>query len=652
MSKRFLFLLVLIGFAPVCWGAEAVSVRIRHVGLDGIVSSDGQLSWIQADVRNTTRQRLSFDLVTAELALDKGARPVTETLRLPMTLAPGEARTVDMALHISFDNSAVLLVQAMDAAGMRLGAAARRAPVKSNGNLIAMLCATPELCRGIRQSMLLSGSSEEQSRKSGALRLAQVKEAPPVWWGWTGVETVIVAIPSAQLSAAQREALEIYLLDGGTVVLLEDQLKDGVPLEIAASSGEAERKVSSAGGQAGFLESHRRRLPAGHLRDISTGKLIRFASASSQDFVDYLRTYGLNGYVPPELRDALRRFRSDDCDCANADRTGWMIKRLGTSFRFPTFLEVLLWMTGYIFLVGIVNFVVLRLAGRPEWSWITIPVIAAVFSCALYVVSARNRPRNFGLDEMTVYQMDSLSPLAVTDLKIRVSAPYRSTVHPNLPGQFLPKSSSRYERSADIEPFETYDPAGEYQIGERWESALPLRKWSFKDLDFSSYHRFPGTIYRDSAGRLHNDTGISFEQALVADHEDVFLLGIFPAGAVVDLGRVPRSPYSREAGHTAGYRNPDYPGPGFRTTKQLPDRNLSEAEQKKIEAEWAALPTQPFSVVEFLRGWYPNGNRVFSHSKAVFFGYSKEATAGASLRGLNPNYKARSLTVVTFEEWP
>jgi len=642
MFKRFLLLLVLIGFAPVCWGAEAVSVRIRHVGLDGIVSSDGQLGWIQAEVRNTTRQSLSFDLLTAELALDKGARPVTETLRLPMTLAPGEARTVDMALHISFDSNAVLVVQAQDAAGSRLGAAARRAPVKSNGNLIAMLCATPELCRGIRQGLLLSGTGEEQSRKSGALRLIQVQEAPPVWWGWAGVETVIVAIPSAQLSPAQREALELYLLDGGTVVLLEDQLKDGVPLEVTAA----------ARGNAGFLESYRRRLPPGQFRDVSTGKLIRFAGAPSQEFADYLRTYGQNGYVPPDLRDAQRRYRTEDCDCANADRTGWMIKRMGTSFRFPTFLEIMLWMTGYIFLVGILNFVVLRLAGRPEWSWITIPVIAVVFSCALYLVSARNRPRNFGLDEMTVYQMDSLSPLAVTDLKIRVSAPYRATVHPNLPGQFVPRSPSHYERSADVEPFEAYDPAGEYQIGDRWESSLSLRKWSFKDLNFAGYRRFPGTVHRDSAGRLHNDTGISFEQALVADHEDVFLLGIFPAGAVVDLGRVPRSPYSREAGHSGGYRNPDYPGTGFRNSKQLPDRNLGEEEQKKIQAEWDALPTQPFSVVEFIRGWHPNGNRVFAHTKAVFFGYSREAAAGAALRGLTPDDKARSLTVVTFEEWP
>ncbi|MBZ5529276.1 MAG: hypothetical protein LAN71_15425 [Acidobacteriia bacterium] len=649
MSKRFLLLLVLIGLAPVCRGAEAVSVRIRNAGLGGIVSSDGQISWIQADVRNTTRLPLSFDLVTAELALDKGSRPVTETLRLPMTLAPGEARTVDMALHISFDNSAVLLVQALDAAGMRLGAAARRAPAKaSDGKLIAMLCATPGLCRDIRQSMLLSGSTEEQSRKSGALRLVQVKEAPPVWWGWTGVETVIVAVPSAQLSAAQREALEIYLLNGGTIVLLEDQLKDGVALEAAAGV----RALPTARGNGGFLESYRRRLPPGQLRDVSSGRLIRFASASSQDFADYVRTYGLGGDSPIELRNALRRFRAEDCDCANADRTGWLMKRLGTSFRFPTFLEMLLWMTGYLFLVGVVNFVVLRLAGRPEWSWITIPVIAVIFSCALYLVSARNRPRNFGLDEMTVYQMDSLSPLAVTELKIRVSAPYRSTLHPNLPGQIIPQLTPRYERSADIEPFEAYDHAGEYQIGDRWESALPLRKWSFKDLNFSSYRRFPGTVYRDSAGRLHNDTGVSFEQALIADHEDVFLLGIFPAGAVVDLGRVPRSPYSREAGHTTGYRNPDYPGPGFRTTKQLPDRNLSEADRKKFEAEWETLATQRFSVVEFLRGWYPNGNRVFSHTRAVFFGYSREATAGASLRGLKPDYKARSLTVVTFEEWP
>ncbi|MBZ5702017.1 MAG: hypothetical protein LAN84_09235 [Acidobacteriia bacterium] len=669
MPKRLLLLLALIGLAPVCRAADPVSVRISKVGLSEIFIPDGQVTWIQVDLRNTTQQALAFELAAAELALDNDARPVTETLRLALTLAPGEARAVHLPLHVVSNKEAVISVQAADAGGRTLGSAARRVPAKSDGNLIAMLCATPELCRGIRQTILLSGSPEEQTRKSGSLRLAQVTDAPPVWWAWSAAKAVIVGLPMARLSAAQREALELYLLNGGTIILLEDQLKDGVPLLVPAARKEGAPAALAGRLHPGFLESFRLRLPAGELRDISSGRLIRFPSASSQNFAAYFRSYGLGSDTPTALRNILHRYRPDDCDCGEADRTGWLMKRLGTSFRFPTFFEMLLWMLGYLLLIGVVNFFVLRRMGRPEWGWITIPAIAVVFSCALYLASARNRPRNFGLDEMTVYRMDSLSPLAITDLKIRVSAPFRSLVRPVLPGPFVNIPSARYDQSVDFGPLEERGKPAEFRIGDRWESSLSLRKWSFNDLNFFGYHRFPGTIYRDSAGRLHNETGISFEQAIVADHKNVFLLGNVPAGAVVDLERVPRSPYPRESGRTANH-SPNYPGPDFRISKQqmatgatddtddsedtrdAQGRTASEADLKKFEAEWAALPGQPFSVLEFIRGWSPDGDRVFSQTKAAFFGFGRDAASGASLRGMAPAYKARSLTVVTFQEWP
>src|SRR5260370_21120194 len=102
----------------------------------------------------------------------------------------------------------------------------------------------------------------------------------------------------------------------------------------------------------------------------------------------------------------------------------------GTSFRFPSFLEILLWMIGYLLVVGIVNFVFLRRFDRPEWGWLTIPAIAIFASVLLYGTSARHRPRNFNLYDMVVYRMDNLSSLAPHETKLRFSFPQRSTVEP------------------------------------------------------------------------------------------------------------------------------------------------------------------------------------------------------------------------------
>jgi hypothetical protein len=61
---------------------------------------------------------------------------------------------------------------------------------------------------------------------------------------------------------------------------------------------------------------------------------------------------------------------------------------------------------------------------------------------------------------------------------------------------------------------------------------------------------------------------------------------------------------------------------------------------------------QPFSLLELIRGWSKHGNDVFSQTKAVLFGLSREATVGASLRDRSPDRKSYSLTIVAFEEWP
>lgn len=193
----------------------------------------------------------------------------------------------------------------------------------------------------------------------------------------------------------------------------------------------------------------------------------------------------------------------------------------------------------------------------------------------------------------------------------------------------------------------------EYVLDRSWETNLSLRKWSFTELNFSGSRRFAGTISRDSAGRLHNDTGISFRQSIVVDQKDVFVLDSFSAGAAVDLTQVPRRSYVNEAGRSVN-RLPQYPGPPFAFHK--PDeekfRNWSEAETKQMEEEWDNLAEQPFSLIELLRGWSRNGDDVFSETKAVFFGLSDQATVGPSLREKSSDRKSTSLTVVTFGTWP
>jgi hypothetical protein len=575
-------------------------------------------------------------------------------------LSPGEERTLRVPLHIIPGNNhrLVIYLEARDAHNLIVGRTARLVGPKTDGQIIGLVCSTLDLCRNIQQSILLSGSPEEQTHKSQILRMVQLSDPPSEGWAYAPAHTVILAAPIARLSEAQRQALELFLRNGGTIVLIEDQIGDAVSSNPGTNPGSGKLSLSDLNllnRNLYFLEPYRTRLPFRKSLTVGSGHLVRLPSAAGKEFSYYFRPIGFSASTPEEIRRQFPR-NNRDLQAADESQSTWLMKRLGTSFRFPSFLEILLWMIGYL-LVGIVNFVLLRRFDRPEWGWLSIPAIAIFASVLLYGSSARHRPRNFNLDDMVVYRMDDLGPLATADAKVRVSSPRRSTVEPVVPADWVYSQPRRANEGI-------FDGSGnpgspnsasvtEFVLDKSWETSLSLRKWSFTELNFSGSRRFAGTISRDAAGRLHNDTGISFRQSIVVDHTDVFVLDSFPDGAAVDLAQVPRRSFSKESGRSVN-RLPEYPGPPFPFHKPNEEkfRNWSEAETKQMEEEWDNLATHPFSLLELLRGWSRSGDDVFSETKAVFFGLSDQATLGPSLLGKSPDRKSASLTVVTFGMWP
>src|SRR5271165_2853570 len=556
-------LLLLAALSSTSRAGDSVIVKIKEFGLGGLFSTNTLSTLVEVEAHNVTDGPLSLNLSVAELNLDAAALPASETMNIPVTLASGEARTFDVPLHVFPLDHGVIFVEARDAAGRILGRTGRRVVQNMQGGLIALLCVSPEICRSLQQTILLSGTAEEQTRKSQSVHFVQLADPPSVDWAYWPASTVIVALPIARLSAAQREALEIFMHRGGTLVLLEDQTADGFSL-LSASSNTSSGTAARVLGSARFLELYRARAKEGQYVPVGDGKLLSFRSPSSQSFADYFRPAGFSGDTPHEL---VRRWVDEHGSQAlgqRADERQWLMRRLGTSFRFPTFLELLLWIIGYLILVGVVNFVVLRRIGRPEWGWISIPALAILFSLFLYMVSARNHPRNFGLDEIVEYRMDPSSPIALLQARVRVSAPVRSSVAPVLPAGL---NYEYAQRQSDLSNEGLIAQAAgegirEITLADTWQTQFTLRRWSFRDIDFQGHRVFAGKIYRDASGRFHNDSGLHYRQAIVVDRDDVFFLGEFPTGAVVDLGHAQRLPYTQETGRLLS-NNEGYPGPPF-----------------------------------------------------------------------------------------
>lgn len=194
--------------------------------------------------------------------------------------------------------------------------------------------------------------------------------------------------------------------------------------------------------------------------------------------------------------------------------------------------------------------------------------------------------------------------------------------------------------------------AGGVRLGATWEASFALRRWSFSDLEFEGHRRFAGTVQRDKMGRIHNETGLNYRQAMIVDKRDVFFLGELPAGAVVDLAHVPHRPYEDETGRRTSDAVANFPGIPFTHKAMEREQWLGEEWAKRSDKEFTDLSQQPFALSELIRGWPKDGETVFSTTKAVFFGLSDEATLGATLRDRMPDRKAATLTMITFEEWP
>ena len=634
-----LFLALFFSVPRVCFAADAVSLKISHFGLEGNYASPAEPTWVEVTAHNNTEREAAFQLVASELNLENDALPTTEVVSMPAELAASETRVFDVPLHVVGQSYAVLYVQARNPEGLLLGRAGRSVGPKMDGQIIAMLCATPDLCRSIRQAILLSGSPEEQTKKSSSLRLIQLTKAAPTGWAYSPADVIILAAPMAQFSEAQRDALEAYLHRGGNLALVDDQLAD-----------------ASLSGRARFLDAYRSRAEEGKELSVGDGQFVHLKSASSRSFSDHFRGLGVSSSTPEEVRELVGRLRIARVT-GNPDQLNpWLMRRLGTTFRFPGFFEMVSWIIGYLVLTGVVNFIVLRRIGRPELGWITMPALAVLFSLLLYAVGARNHPKNFGVDEMTVYRLDSFSPLAVTTSRVRISAPVRSIVTPVLPGNVVQGTGRRspYAIGSGVE-FSVRRRSGttsEVRRGATWETSFAFRRWSFSDLEFEGQKRFAGTVVRDKLGRVHNETGLNYRQAMIADERDVFLLGEFPAGAVVDLAHVPHHPYEDETGRRTSNAVANFPSIPFTHKAIEREQWFGEEWTKSSDKEFSDLSKQPFALSELIHGWPKDGKAVFSTTKAVFFGLSNEATLGATLRGRTPDRKAATLTMITFEEWP
>lgn len=501
-SVRLCFALIVALAAPLFADAN---LHITDVGLHGYA---GTPTAIRLVVKNPSSQAQSIHLrVTASTDFND-----TSSVSSDLSLRGGEQRELELPLMLP---GAKITAQA--AVGSYIvGQGTYDKPLNSASNVVVIMCAAENICKATQSQIEFSGSVEDRADKNRQVAYLVMNDARDNWWAYPGNSTIVVAMPIAKLTQAQREALEGYLRRGGRLVLLEHEIEDPT-----------------------FLAAYRNSPPPPNGEPVGRGVLFRIPSLSANTLGEVFRGRNLLGVIGRQVTAGWTPIGWD-----------WLRRQFATKFNFPRLRWMLLWLAAYILIVGVVNFAVLRRLHRLELGWISMCVLALLFAAGFYFSSASRRPKHFGLDTLAAYYLDSRSPLAAADYSLRLSAPVRRTVTVSVddPAVFTDSTVDRGEPNSQIwvEMNRQARLNREYDIryGPPRQVALSLLKWSLRDLNLQGLHQFPGTVHFVAPNRLRNDTGLRFSQAVYLDYStnSFYPLPPLASGDEIELGRITPKP--------------------------------------------------------------------------------------------------------------
>lgn len=604
--------------------SAAAGVRIVEVGLQGYHRAEPTTTRVRVEVLNpeSSTQNAELRLSVRELSTQSSGARRVNTFITQITLAPGERRVLDVPVLVFRAYKPVLEAELVDASGRQLGHDARPLEPPEWDRLIALVCQPEAACQAAQTKISFSGSAEEQTRKGKLLRFAVVREQPVTWWGYAPADVVLLAAPTREMNAEERDALEEYLRQGGRLILVEDAVKDAT-----------------------FLAAYRGAAPAPRERAVGHGKLYIVPQVAGPELGQIFS----GGLLQRWLEVVYPRYRRDELS--------WARKRLATLFVFPGLGWLLGWLAAYALLVGVLGFAVLRRLRRAEWAWVTMPALALVFAVAMYAASAAKRPKNFGVDEVAIYWMDDRSPRAAAEVSVRVLSPKRSEVTLSVPGEAL--FAGRQEELRLMTIIGTgigaeKDPRSwTVRMGPRQEFNLRLLQWSFQDLQFHGSHRLAGTVRRTMPAKLRNETGLTFTEAMYVDAEKVYFLGAMAPGAEMDLSKAKQEPLAQHTGRFTffwGYPT-NLAEPTEEETEHRYQQRDPEQTMRHME-EWRRLPDEPFALVEMIRGWPRDNVRAFETRAGIFFGLAQETALGGDLVGRSADKKGFALVVVSMGKEP
>jgi hypothetical protein len=513
-ALKALILLLVALVAPVRTYSQD-SLRIETVGLGGYYSGVVPVP-VQIHVSAYSRPvslRLEF---TVRSGYSYGARGIVRTDHFfkSVSLPAGQASDVEVPVLIPQTPTGALDVMARSLDGRAVGSASQDfktlQSLSQSQYLVAVYCQDDATCVSAESQIAFHGKGVPGTDQ----RVTSFRAPRQHWWSYSLARAVVLAGPLAGFTQDERAALEDYARTGGILVILEDEIADK-----------------------NFLAPYRMGAPTLAPIRIGRGHLYRLRSVASNDLAQ------------PSFDSTFSKFANFVGYLTGQPSAEPLLNRVGVSFTFPRLRWLILWLSAYLLVVGPLNFFLVRRAKRLEWGWLTTCLLALVFAASFYFASSAGRPRNYTLDNATVYWMDSRSPVAVEDVGLRISSPRRGDVAVSVdddvvainPGNAWPSGPSDVELGAEMTEKQRIQQGSNVDLGPPVTAVTAMLRWSTQDFQFEGFRKLDGTVHWISKNKLRNNSGISFREAIYVDFAEnrQYLIPHVGPGEEIDLAALP-----------------------------------------------------------------------------------------------------------------
>ncbi len=323
-------------------------------------------------------------------------------------------------------------------------------PVDADRFVIGVVSSDPTLLNSL-ETLSFAGSN------GTLVRHLQAESIPDQALALRGLNALFLHdTDSSKLSARQQEAIRLWAALGGQLIV------SGGTGGQAAASGIADILPAEIGSQvsdgdiSGLLQLGKEQLPSGATRAPLANLHVRAGANDTSNGAQLIYTtgYGAGSTTVTAFDFALLRGWQDEPTVwehsitslalfapANGSRTnqtsliqaGLQLPGLG----LPSTATLLIFLLGYVLVIGPLNYLVLRRLRRLEWAWVSVPLIVSIFAGGLYLVGFGLRGNQSQLSQITVVQASEGQNHALATGFVALFSPRRETFTIGFPPETL-----------------------------------------------------------------------------------------------------------------------------------------------------------------------------------------------------------------------